>query len=423
MGLTALEIYKLLPRTNCRKCGFSTCLAFAMQLASGKPGACPDIAAESRERLENETRPPIAEVRVGTHTIGGDTALYRHEKKLNPCLLCITVDTDAGEGMELIDRTAALHYVRAGEEMRVDMVRVKGSGSRFLEAAVHASGMALMLDAPMERLEKALAIESVAAGKPLLATDGDFKELCALAKRHGCPLLVEGDSMEQTKERASVAAAEGVADVVLSLKATERERLHFLTAVRRLAVIGRDRDMGHPTLAMAGDFTAAAMAVAAHASIVVMPGKMLERLEPLLALKQAIYSDPQKPLQMRPGLYEINGPGPGSRVIVTTNFSLTFHTVSGDIEASKAPAYLVVVDTEGQSVLTSFASEKLTAERICKAIRDSGVMERAGHNEVIIPGLVPALKGDIEACGLRVTVGPRNSSKLKALLASGGEVR
>ena len=417
--LSALDIYKLLPRTNCKKCGSSTCLAFAMQLTTGKANAsaCVDMTAESKNALDAWTKPPIAEVKLGDSRIGGETVLYRHEKKfINPCLFCVTVDTDADGWAEMIDKAIAFSFKRIGQEMRVDMLRIKGSDGRFIEAVKRANGMPLLLDAAPALLEQAM--EAAPNAMIGTATDGNMEQMAGLAKRYACPLLLYGGSIEETRRIAS-----GLDNIVLLTSGLTKEMFCFLTTARRKAIKERDNALGHPILAETCEFSAAAMAVAKYASIVSIPGEMIDSLEPLMALRQAIYSDPQKPLQIRPGLYEINDPGRDAKVVITTNFSLTYYTVAGDIEASKIPVYLVVVDTTGQSVLTAFASEKLTAERISKSIRESGVMEKVDHNEVIIPGLVPALKGEIEEkSGLDVTVGPRNSSKLKAFLA-GGEVR
>ena len=154
-----------------------------------------------------------------------------------------------------------------------------------------------------------------------------------------------------------------------------------------------------------------------YAALLVTP-----ELEPWQALalvtaRQNIYTDPQKPIQVEPGVHTVGSPDTDSPVLVTTNFSLTYFTVEADTEASRMPAWVVVVNTEGQSVMTAWAADKFNAESIARAVTDSGIAERVAHRRLVIPGGVAAISGKLEElCGWQVMVGPRESAGIPAFM-------
>lgn len=454
MGLTGLDIFKQLPKTNCGDCGVPTCLAFAMKLAQKQTSLdqCPHVSEAAKAALAGASAPPIKLVTIGTAErkleLGNETVLFRHEEQFyHPTGLAVLVDASLGEG-ELAGRIAAVSdskFERVGQTLRLDAVALKGDGNGFVQAVQAAAGKSdvplILINEDATTMGKALA---VCAGKrPLIytATAENVAAMAALAKQHNCPLAVRGSdgSTSLTTSLASLASlseqaqAAGATDLVLDSGARSvGQVLANETAIRRAALRKRLRPLGFPTItftqaaargvdsqAADEEVLEAATYVAKYAGIVV-----LGRMEPwqLLALvtaRQNIYTDPQKPIQIEEGLYQIGTPDETAPVLVTTNFSLTYFTVEGDVEASKVPAWVVVVDTEGTSVLTAWAAEKFTAEVIAKKVRDFDVASKVKHRKLIIPGHVAVLSGKLEdelSQEWKVLVGPRESSGIPSFL-------
>ena len=161
----------------------------------------------------------------------------------------------------------------------------------------------------------------------------------------------------------------------------------------------------------------AGVCIAKYASIVLIKTVESWQTLALLTLRQNIYTDPQKPLQVEPKAYTIGQVSEQSPLLVTTNFSLTYYTVLGEVEASKIPSYILSVDTEGMSVLTAWAAEKFTPEKIAESLEKSGIKEKIKHNQLIIPGYVSVMSGDLEEkSGWKVTVGPKEASGIPSFL-------
>lgn len=423
MALTALEIYKHLPKTNCKKCGFPTCLAFAMQLGAKKVGLekCPDIGEEAKAKLESATRPPIKSIRIGDLTVGGETVLFRHEKKFfNPTAIAVMVDDKESDAEEKIKKIKDYKFSRVGEEYFIDMIAVRGSDEkRFLELAKAAkqTGLPLVLMADAEILEKALETD---CEEILLynATLSNYEKVGELAKKHSCSVVATAGSLDEISQLTEKLEGKGVTDIIINPEQKKlKQTFQELTIIRRAAINQKNKSLGYPVLTFPADDTEASIDILKYASIIVLDKADYGLLDGLFTLRQAIYTDPQKPLQVEPKVYELNNPDSNSPVIVTTNFSLTYFTVSGDIESAKQPCHLLIVETEGQSVLTAFASGKFCVESIVKAIKSTGIMEKVSHKKVIIPGWVSMMKGELEeSSGLSVLVGPQNSSELKTYL-------
>ncbi|HIP99171.1 TPA: acetyl-CoA decarbonylase/synthase complex subunit gamma [Candidatus Bipolaricaulota bacterium] len=435
--LTGIEIYKLLPRTNCRDCGFPTCMAFAMQVAAKKVALdqCPHVSEEAKAALGEAQAPPMRTVTIGTGDraweVGGETVLFRHEEKFHrPCAIAVRVPDDLPpqELSARVKEATSLRFVRIGQEIGVNLIAVEHRGGDFptaVQAAREASDLPLMLicEDP-DLLGKALA--ACGDGRPLLypATSGNLEAMAALAVEHSCPLGVKGDGVEGLAALTGKLKELGVEDLVLDPGA--RGLLPTLTALvhlRRLALVKTFRPVGYPTLAFAvGDDPYELLAqgvayVCKYASVVVFPPIGPELALPLLAARQNIYTDPQVPNAIEAKLYEVGGPGPDSPVLVTTNFALTYFTVEGEVERSKVPAYIAVIDTEGLGVLNAYADDRLTAEKIIKTVREYGVMDRVNHGKIIIPGLVAVLKMEIqEETGWEVIVGPEDAAGIPAFL-------
>ncbi len=440
MALSAIEIYKLLPQTNCRDCGFPTCLAFAMQLAQKKTSLdkCPTASDDAKAALEGSAAPPISLVTIGAGEralkVGNETALFRHEDAFHhPCGLAVTVasDLDAAQLAKRAADLSALQFDRVGQSTGVDLLalqHVPGSDLAAAATAVADGGslpVILMSDDPAAM---ASAASAIADKRPLLyaATGANLDEMAAIAKQHGLPLAVRSDGIGDLADLAQRAADAGVTEIVLDSGAsTPADMLADLTAIRRAALLKKNRQVGHPTLVVAmGDsplskVVNASVAIAKYAGIVVLDFDDPALLLPLVTARLNIYTDPEKPIQVQAGIYEVGTPTEDSPVLVTTNFSLTYFTVEGDVSASKVPAWILVVDTKGTSVLTAWAAEDFTAETITKALASSGIADKVKHRTVVLPGGVAVLSGKLEdQSGWTVVVGPRESAGIPAFLKS-----
>jgi acetyl-CoA decarbonylase/synthase complex subunit gamma len=200
--------------------------------------------------------------------------------------------------------------------------------------------------------------------------------------------------------------------------------LALQTQIRRLA-LKNFRPLGYPTIAFAGnggnpakEATLAAHSICKYAGLVVIDTFSPELVYPILVLRENIFTDPQKPIQVLPAIYEINEPKPQSPVLVTTNFSITYFSVANEVEGSGLPAWLVVTDAEGMSVLTAWAAGKFDAESIAKAFKEFGVGDKVDKKVIVLPGHVAVLSGELEEelPGWEIKVGPREAVNLPAYM-------
>jgi len=439
MPLTGLEIYKLLPQTNCKECGYPTCLAFAMKLAAKQAElkGCPYVTDESKSKLEAASAPPIRLIELagadGSFQVGNETVLFRHEKTFyhRPGLFLRLTDAEPVE--ELKRKTAEADAYQAdyvGIALGLDgfAVEAKSGNPATFKAAVEAvlsvSKKPLILLAGTADLAKA---GLVAAGttRPLIyaADNGNWQAMAEIAKSGKAPLAVRADTLDGLAELTQSLTQAGLEDLVLDPGVdTLHKSLFTLTTLRRLALKKSFRPLGYPILTFPGNDTLlAAEQIAKYAGLIVLDAFDPATLYALLVLRQNIYTDPQKPIQVQPGVYEINAPDKAAPVMVTTNFSITYFAVANEVEGSGWPAWLVVTDAEGMSVLTAWAAGKFDAERIAKAIKTHNVGDKVGHQKLIIPGQVAVLSGELEEelPGWQIMVGPREAvdigSYLKAM--------
>lgn len=436
MALTGLDIFKLLPKTNCGECGVPTCLAFAMALAAGKTSleACPHVSEEAKETLGAAAAPPIRLVTLGTEAddhrieIGDEQVLFRHDKTFyHPCAIAVEVRDDLSDAdLEArLDKVNGLVFERVGLEYKIDLVAVtnaSGEAARFAAAAkkvADSTKFALMLvseDAGALRE----ALEAVAARRPVLAwaTEANHEEVVALAKEKGCPLVIKGDGLDGTAGLADKVSKMDHKDLILDTGARETARvLADLVHMRRLAIKKRFRPLGYPTIAFTteedpqAEMMQAATYVAKYASMIVIRAVERPEVLSLLTWRQNVYTDPQKPIQVQSKVYEVGEPGRDAPVYITTNFSLTYYTVEGEVSASKIPSYIIPVDTDGTSVLTAWAAGKFTGESIAETMKNLDIESKVDHREVVIPGFVAVLSGKLqEASGWKVLVGPREAA-------------
>ncbi|MDI6709305.1 MAG: acetyl-CoA decarbonylase/synthase complex subunit gamma [Thermoanaerobacterales bacterium] len=441
MALTGLQIFKLLPRTNCRECGQATCLAFAMQLAAGRASLdlCPHAGPEVRDALSAATEPPIALVRIGggerAVEIGHETVLFRHEKRfVRPTAIAVTVSDrlgpdDVAARVRAIDN---LSFERVGQVVGVDLAAIRHETDRVEDfaAAVRAarkhSRLALALLAPGDPAALEAGLEAAGVDRPLVyaATEADWDEVTRLAMRFKAPLAVYADGLDNLASLVEKVAGLGHRELVLDPGGRTAGRVVAeQTLIRRLAVERRFRPFGYPTVCFAGDadridqIMAATVQIAKYAAVTVLNTADPADVLPLVTWRLNLYTDPQKPIAIEAGVYEVGRPGPDAPVFLTTNFSLTYFCVIGDIEASRTDAFVLPVDTDGTSVLTAWAAGKLSPERITAFLEQSGIGERVNHRRLIIPGGLAALRDKLEqVSGWEVLIGPRESSAIPAFL-------
>lgn len=443
MALTGIQIYKLLPKTNCGECGVPTCLAFAMSLAAGKAelAACPHVSEEAKAELADASAPPIKVVEIGSGEkklkIGGETVLFRHEKTFvnQPGIAVLVTDKMSDEEVAgRFERFKTLEYERVGLTLRADLIAVKSlsaDAGKFeaLVARVKSetdADIILMTD-DVSVMEAGL--KACADRKPLMyaATKENVDGMAGLAKDHSCPLVVKGNGLDEVSELTAKLTENGLKDLVIDSGARAiRKAFEDQVFIRRGALLKKYKPLGFPTIALPCEMTddfmketlIASMFVAKYGGIVVLSDLQGYSLFPLLLARMNIYTDPQRPMATSPGIHEIGGPNEGSPVLVTCNFSLTYFIVSGEIETSRVPAWLVIVDTEGLSVLTAWAAGKFVGDAIGIFMKKCGIMDKVSHKKVIIPGYAAAILGDLEEelGDCEVLVGPRESAHIPAYL-------
>jgi len=441
MPLTGLEVYKLLPQTNCKECGFPTCLAFAMKLAAKQAElkGCPYVSEESKAKLEAASAPPIRLIQVAGDEqkleVGNETVLFRHEKTFyhRPGIFLHLRDTEAVEALKgKVAEAEAFQVDYVGIRLGLDGFLIEAaSGQEAAFAAAiasvrSASKKPLILMAATPALARA-GLQACTGTRPLLhaATAENAAAMAEVAKEAKVPLVARAETPDALAELTAVLTAAGVEDIVLDPGISGyRQSLHTLTHLRRLALRKNFRPLGFPVITFPGlgenvdEPILAAEHIAKYAGFIVLESFDPAALYPLLVLRQNIYTDPQKPIQVQPGVYEINSPDGNAPVLVTTNFSITYFAVANEVEGAGWPAWLVVADAEGMSVLTAWAAGKFDAERIAKSIRGFGVAEKVGHQRLIIPGQVAVLSGELEEelPGWQIMVGPREAVDIGAFL-------
>jgi acetyl-CoA decarbonylase/synthase complex subunit gamma len=439
MALSGLDIYKLLPKTNCRECGFATCLAFAMQLAKKTVSIdkCRFLSDEAKRALEASSLPPIRLVSIGEGEgkleVGNETVLFRHEEKFyRPCGIGPIIDDNLSDTQikQRLEKIGSLKFERVGQVINVNLLALRQNKDtkRFIELVnlvLQNTSLALVLMCnSTDTLKKALEI--TASKKPLIyhATKDNFEALSQLCKEFNVPLVVSAPDLETVSNLTKELNNQGISDLVLDTgEKTISDKIWDLTQMRRQALKSSNRSLGYPTLVIVQkqDPYEEAMEVATYiskyASIILMQGLESWQALSLLTLRQNIFTDPQKPLQIEPKLYPIGLVNNKSPVLVTTNFSLTYYTVLGEVEASKVPSYIISIDTEGMSVLTSWAAEKFTPDKIADSIKKFAVADLASHNTLIIPGYVAVMSGDLEEkSGWKVIVGPKEAAGIPSFL-------
>ncbi len=441
MALTGIQILKLLPKTNCGECKFPTCLAFAMALAAGKTelDLCPHVSAEAKGELSDASAPPIRQLSIGVDDyavkIGGETVLFRHEKTFfNKPGIAVLI-TDVMDDNEAERRLAGLEYFqyeRVGVTMKPEIAAIKFTGNRerFLDIVKKASarpcGVVLMCPDAAIMGE---ALDVIKDKKPLIygATQDNYEAFGNLAKDHGLPLAVIGSGFEAVAGLTEKLTAMGLKDLVIDTSSRGiKDAFTDQVAIRRAALISKYKPLGFPTITFPCEMTDDAMKevliaslfVAKYAGIIVLSDITGETVFPLLLQRLNIYTDPQRPMTTKEGIYPINNPDENSPVLITCNFSLTYFIISGEVENSRVPSWLCIMDTEGLSVMTAWAAGKFVGDLVGSFIKKTAIAESIKHRKLIIPGYAAAILGDLEEelPGWEILIGPREAAHLPAYL-------
>jgi len=435
MALSGIQIYKLLPQTNCKDCGFPTCLAFAMKLAAKQVelAACPHVSESSKTQLAESSAPPIRLVSLKSDgyevKAGNEVVLFRHDKTFyNRPGLFVEISDNLSEAEILATGKAVDGYTAnyVGIDLKVDGFAVRsavGDAGKFA-AAVKAIRQASKKPLILVCTDAAVTSAGLAVlngESPLIHTANgqNWEAMTALARQNKASLVVSADNLDDLSDLTEKIKAAGVEDLVLSPASPALgQALTQSTLIRRLAIKKNFRPLGYPAIAFPKSAAAAAQAIVKYAGFIVIEHFAPEIVYPLLVLRQNIYTDPQKPIQVQPGLYEINSPKPEDPVLVTTNFSITYFSVANEVEGSGLPAWLLVTDAEGMSVLTAWAAGKFDAERIAKAVKAFNVADKVSRKRVVLPGHVAVLSGELESelPDWEIRVGPREAVDIPAFM-------
>lgn len=446
MPISGIEIFKLLPggqkppspKANCKECGLPTCMAFAMKLASKQVelAACPHVSDESKAKLQDSSAPPIRLITVkgaGTEVkAGNELCLYRHEKTFyNKPGLFIRVKASQANLAEAVTTADEyrVNYVGNAHGINGFAVQADGTADAFAAAVktVRANSKLPVVLISSDAAILAAGAAALPGEAPLLlgADASNWEAMAALAAAHKLPLVVNGDSLEALADLTEKIKGKGVEDLVLNpLASTLGAALTLGTQIRRLS-LKNFRALGYPVISMACDAGSAdresllaAQAISKYAGFIVLDAFVPELVYSLLVLRENIYTDPQKPIQVLPGIYEINHPTPESPVLVTTNFSITYFSVANEVEGAGLPAWLLVADADGMSVLTAWAAGKFDSEKITKTVKSTNIADKISKKQICIPGHVAVLSGELEddLAGWEIKVGPREAVDLPAFI-------
>ncbi len=440
MPITGLDIYKLLPKTNCKKCGFATCLAFAMALAAKKTALekCPDVTEDAKRSLEEASEPPIKTIAFqdGDRTInlGGETVLFRHEKTFwNPCGLGVYISDEMDEEQigKIISDFGKLTFERIGQIVRSEFIYIENKltdTSKFVQILKRILSTSAFIIARSTNIGTLSQILKEMNKKVILsgARSSNYRDFLKLAQEMNCPLAITATSLDDISKLTAEISGQNFKNIIIELQPEDiLKTVNTLTQIRRLSLKKNIRSLGYPVLVSTisqdiySEVAEASHYIEKYASIVVTKTSEVAAHMALVSLRQNIYTDPQKPVAVEPKLYKFGNVTENSPVLITTNFSLTYYSVAPEIENSKVASYLLVVDTEGMSVLTAWAADKFTSEKVNDAMKKENLSEIVKHKKIIIPGYVSIMSGKLnDVTGWDVLVGPREASGIPKFLKS-----
>ena len=457
--LSPIDVYKLLPKTNCKECGVENCMAFATKIVNREVtlDQCKPLLKKENEKaykqLKEMLKPAVKEVEVGVGDkavkLGGKLVMFRHEfTYTNPTAIAIDVTDEMPETevLERVKKTENFSYEYIGYTLKLNMIAVRSTSNdpdkfkAVVKKVADNTAMPLILCSLNSSVLEA-GLMATPNTKPLLyaATMDNWKDMAELALMYHCPLVVSApNDLSLLVSLAKTLIAYGVEDLVLDPGTFPdkglADTLNNFTMLRRAATKGGEELAGFPLIGVpmavwaskgeAADEIVkwreaylAGMLIVRYADVLVIHETDGWALLPNTVLRQNIYTDPRKPVAVEPGLKVFGTPDEKSPVFFTTNFALTYYTVASDIESSKLNAYVVVVDTEGSAVDSGVAGRKLTADKVAEALKASGLENKVKHKTIIIPGKASRISGEIEeASGWKVQVGPRDSSEIPKYL-------
>ena len=446
MAVKGLDIFKLSPKKNCKECGSPTCMAFCMKVAQGAVPItkCPYMSEEAVALLSEATAPPMKTIDVGTHKLGGETVMMRHEKTLvNRNLFAATLATDMDDAAidARIEGIKKVDYERIGEREMVECVFVHDAGdsAKFVELCKKAAALpdrTVIIDTKDVDTAKA-AVEAIKDNKPILngANKDNFAAMSEIAKAAGLVLGVSGKDLSELHDTVAELEKAGNKNLILDVTApTIKETFANAVLVRRTAIKDGDRTFGYPSIVNLGvlcdhnehlETALASMFVVKYGSIIVMDKIGYAEALPLYGLRQNIFTDPQKPMKVAPGIYPINGAGPDDPCALTVDFALTYFLVSGELERSKIPVNLLITDASGMSVLTAWAAGKFSSTSVKKFFDEFDIASKINNRTLIIPGKVAVMKGEIQdkLPEWNVVVGTREAVELVKFLRDGEHIK
>lgn len=446
MAVKGLDIFKLSPKKNCKECGSPTCMAFCMKVAQGAVPItkCPYMSEEAIALLSEATAPPMQTITVGAHKLGGETVMMRHEKtlvnrNLFAATLCTCMDDAAVEAR--LEGIRKVDYERIGEREMVECVFVHDAGdcAKFVELCKKATALpdrTVIIDTKDVETAKA-AVEAIKDSKPILngANKDNFNDMNEIAKAADLVLGVSGTDLSELHDTVAALEKAGNKNLILDVTApTIKETFANAVLVRRTAIKDGDRTFGYPSIVNLGvlcnhdehlETALAAMFVVKYGSIIVMDKVGYAEALPLYGLRQNIFTDPQKPMKVAPGIYPINGAGPDDPCALTVDFALTYFLVSGELERSKVPVNLLITDASGMSVLTAWAAGKFSSTSVKKFFDEFDIASKINNRTLIIPGKVAVMKGEIQdkLPEWNVVVGTREAVELVKYLRDGEHIK
>ncbi len=441
MPLTGMQIYKSLPKTNCKDCGLPTCMAFAMQVAAKQRALedCPHVSEEATSALSESSAPPMKLVTIGSDErkfeVGQETVMFRHEEKFHRGTgIAVRFksgmsDTEIDEKLKTVNADV---FMRVGERLYVRFCAIEVDGvddpvTRTKKIVDTSCLPAIIMGSDADTVKAAAG--AVREEKPLIyrAESSNIDAMAAVAKELKLPLAVHASTLEELADLSQKAKDAGVEDLMLSYDCENLgDTVRTMTIARRAALRKQFRPLGYPAIVDVKtddpmlEPVFAASCAAKYAGIVIVDGAEPWQVLPVLTIVQDVYTDPQVPNTVEASLHEVGNTNENSPVLFTTNFSLTYFSVEGEVERSKVPTYICVVDTEGLGVLNAYAGDKISAEKVVKTLKDQGVAEKVKHRKLIIPGLLPIFRAEIEDTSdwTEVIIGPETAREIPAFLTS-----
>ena len=443
MAVKGLDIFKLSPKTNCKECGSPTCMAFCMKVAQGAVPIeqCPHMSDEAKALLSEATAPAMKTIKIGAGdaeiTLGGETVLYRHDKTFvskNAFAVPVCTCMDDAAVDAKLDALKKIDYERIGEREFVETILVHGEGDKIVDLAkkAAATGRVVIVETTDVDVAKA-AIDAIKDTKPVLcgATKDNFAAMNEIATAAGIALGVCGDSIDDIYDTIKALEDAGNKNLIINVTGADvKETLKNAVFCRRGAIKDSDKSLGYPSIVnlsrlAKGDLhlqTAyASLFTLKYGSIIVMEDMTMAEALPLYGLRQNIYTDPQKPMKVEPGIYPINGAGPDDPVMLTVDFALTYFLVTGELERSKVPVNLLITDASGMSVLTAWAAGKFSSSSVKKTFEEFDVASKINSRTLILPGKVAVMKGEIadKLPEWNVVVGTREAVEIVKYLKDG----